>query len=83
MGVTLAPTTANVEVGKTTKLTATVAPADATNQTVTYESSDATIATVSADGTVTGVKVGTVTITAMIDGKAATTTITVTESTEG
>lgn len=38
---------------------------------------------VSTDGTVTGVKVGTATITATIDGKVATTTITVTESTEG
>lgn len=61
-GVTLVPTAAVVKVGKTERLTATVAPANATNKNVIWTSSDATIATV-ADGVVTGVKAGNATIT--------------------
>jgi alpha-L-fucosidase 2 len=67
-----------VEVGKTTKLSATVAPADATNQTVAYKSSDEKIATIAGDGTVTGVAAGSATITATADGKSGTSAITVT-----
>ena len=63
--VTLDKTKANVNVGKTTKLTETVAtPDNKTDKTVIWSSSDKTIATVSADGTVTGVAKGTATITA-------------------
>jgi len=65
-GVTMAPTTADVSVGGTILLTATVAPNTA-NQNVTWETSDANIAKVSG-GTVTGVKVGTATITATAQG---------------
>ena len=50
-----------VAVGATEKITATVKPA---GTTVTYTTSDATIATVDANGVVTGVKAGEVTITA-------------------
>lgn len=53
--------TAEVEVGKTTSLTATVTGTE--NQAVTFASSDDTIATVDANGVITGVKEGTVTIT--------------------
>ena len=79
-GVTLTPSTASVKVGATTKLTATVAPANATNKKVTYKSSDATKATVDASGTVTGVAAGTATITVTTDdgAKTATSAITVT-----
>ncbi len=63
--VTLDKTKANVNVGKTTKLTETVAtPDNKTDKTVIWSSSDKTIATVSADGTVTGVAKGKATITA-------------------
>lgn len=62
-GVTVAPTTATIEVEETTTITATVAPANATNKNVTWSSSDDEIATV-ANGVVTGVAVGTATITA-------------------
>ncbi len=80
-GVTLDKTTASVQVGKTLKLTATVAPANATNKGVTWKSSDETVATVAADGTITAKKVGTATITATtVDGaKAVTCALTVTE----
>lgn len=68
-GVTVDPATASIEVGKTTKLTATVAPDNATNKAVTYKSSDENIATVASDGTVTAVAVGTANITATtVDG---------------
>ena len=73
--LTLDKTTADVEVGKTTKLSASVLPATA-DQTVTWSTSDAEVATVS-KGTVTGVKEGTATITATSGDKTATCTITV------
>lgn len=56
---------------KTAKLTASVYP-DSANQSVNWTSSDKLVATVASDGTVTALKAGTVTITAMADGKSAT-----------
>ncbi len=73
--VTVSPTTAEVEVGKTTTLTA--------NTEVTWTSSDDTVATVDATGKVTGVKAGSVTITAKSkadETKTATCAITVKEA---
>lgn len=61
--ISLNKTSFNVGKGKTVKLEAKVSPSDATNQNVTWTSSDPKIATVLANGTVTGVKTGTVTIT--------------------
>ena len=77
-GVTVAPTTATVKVGKTVALTATVSPALATNTNVSWESDDTDVATVE-DGVVTGVADGTAHITVTTeDGLyTATTTITV------
>lgn len=64
-GVTLAPATTTLKVGKTTTLTVTVIPTEATNKTVTWTSSDAAIATVNATtGEVEGKTAGEVTITA-------------------
>ena len=62
-----------VKPGKTKALSLTVEPAD-TGEEILYSSSDTSIATVSKDGTVTGVKYGTVTITAKgkYSGKTAT-----------
>lgn len=54
----------SLEVGDTAQLTATVLPDDASNKGVTWESSDTSVVTVDADGKVTAVKAGTVTITA-------------------
>ncbi|MCQ2607057.1 MAG: glycosyl hydrolase family 8 [Bacteroidales bacterium] len=77
-GVTL-DATATVYFGKTTTLAAAVSPANATNKSVTWKSSDETVATVDANGVVTGVKVGTATITVTtVDGsKTATCEVTV------
>ena len=63
-GVTLNPTTANVQVNGTTTLTADVQPTNATNKKVTWSTGDATIATVNSNGVVTGVAAGQTTITA-------------------
>lgn len=53
-------------VGDTLQLRATVSPDEATYKDVTWESSDKKVATVTADGFVTALKSGTVTITATI-----------------
>ena len=63
-GITVSPTTATLEVGGTTTLTATVAPSNATNPTVTWGSSDENVATVDQDGMVTAIAPGQATITA-------------------
>ncbi len=69
-GVTLDKAVATVTVGQNVKLVANVAPATAQNKTVAWSTSVPTIATVSADGTVTGVSVGTCIITATtVDGE--------------
>ncbi len=79
IAVTVTPATAEVLVGKTTNLTATVTGGQA--NTVTWTSSDPTVATVdSATGIVTGVKAGTATITATStedNSKTATCSVTV------
>ena len=60
-----------LEVGKTFKMNALVTPTNATDKTVTWTTSDETVATVSKTGLVTGVAVGTATITATAGGKSA------------
>ena len=62
-GVTVGPTSTSVYVGETVTLIASVIPADATNQNVSWSSSDATIASVDKNGVVTGIAIGTATIT--------------------
>lgn len=59
----------NLQVGKTDTLIGTVAPTNATNKAIDWKSSDTSIAQVDAYGKVTGIKVGTATITATtLDG---------------
>ncbi|MGN0717468.1 Ig-like domain-containing protein [Treponema berlinense] len=74
---------AELKVGETLKLTATVAPTDATNKTVDWSSDNLSVATVGTDGTVTAVAVGDANITVKTKdgGKTATCAITVTEKT--
>ncbi|WP_337415718.1 stalk domain-containing protein [Anaerotignum faecicola] len=63
-GVSVTPAQATIRVGNTTTIKAIVTPDDATEKAVTWTSSDDTVATVDSNGVVTGVKVGTATITA-------------------
>jgi glucosylceramidase len=78
-GVSLSPTSANVSVGSTQQLTATVAPANATNKNVSWASSNPSVATVNATGLVTAVASGsaTITVTTQDGGFTATTAVTV------
>ena len=78
--VSLSPSPASVAAGSTTNLTATVSPSNATNKNVTWSSSNPAAATVSSTGVVTGIAVGTSTITVTTaDGnKTATCLVTVT-----
>ena len=76
-GVTLDKTTASVDVGATTKLTAVVSPEGATDKTVSWESDTLAVATVD-KGVVTGVSVGTAKITVTTNDGDFTDTCTVT-----
>ncbi len=62
--VTLDKTTATIEVDEALQLKATVLPMEAANKNVVWTSSNTSVATVSAEGLVTGLTVGTTTITA-------------------
>jgi len=78
--VAVSPPSAGVLVGATVQLTAT--PLDANGnplggRTITWTSSAPGVATVSASGLVTGVAVGSATITATSEGKSGTSAITV------
>ena len=79
-GVDVSPSTASIEVGETTTLTATVSPSDASNKTVTWSTSNSAVATVS-DGVVTGVSAGSATITATTQDGGYTDTCAVTVTT--
>lgn len=78
-GVTVNQSTAQLEVGQSLQLNASVTPSNATNKQVIWSVSNSSIASVSQDGTVTGVAPGTATVTATtVDGnQTAASTITV------
>lgn len=77
--VFLSDATMKVDAKNTRKLSATyiLSDADKDVKTVTWTSSDPTIATVDQNGVITGVKAGSVTITATVGGGSATCTVTV------
>lgn len=62
-GVSLSPTSATVAVGKTKQLSATFTPSAVSDTGLTWSSAETTIAMVDSSGIVTGVAVGTTTIT--------------------
>lgn len=70
-GITLNLTSATVFVGQTLQLQATITPSFATNQTVTWVSSNPEVAIVDENGLVTGLSVGTATITAVSNDNPA------------
>ena len=62
-GVTIEPSEAELNVGSSTKLTATVLPENASNKNVIYSVDDESILSVDQDGNVTGLSLGTATVT--------------------
>ncbi|OHX64344.1 glycosyl hydrolase family 8 [Flammeovirga pacifica] len=62
-GITLSPTSLNLEIGETSTLTANILPANADDKGVNYSSSNTNIATVSSEGVVLALNEGSVTIT--------------------
>lgn len=79
--VTVQPSTATIASGSMTTLSATVTDQNGsvlTDRVVTWSSSDPSVATVSSSGVVTGLLVGTATITASSGGKSGSATVTVT-----
>ena len=78
-GVSINPTSANLQIGGSTDLTYTILPANATDKSVSWSSSNTAVATVN-DGHVSAVAAGTATITVTTtDGnKTATCSVTVT-----
>ncbi len=82
-GVSLSPSTLNLDVGTSSTLTATVEPDEASNKNVTWSSEPNGIVTIvpSTDtktATITATGTGTTTIKATVDGKSAECTVTVT-----
>ena len=75
-GVTLNKSNTTIYTGRTETLTATIQPADATNKAVTWTSSNTSVATIN-NGVVTGVSVGTATITVKTTDGGFTATCTV------
>ena len=69
-GITLSQESAQLTIGGTVTLTATVMPDNATDKTVTWSTSNSAVATV-AGGLVTGVAAGSATITAKAGDKTA------------
>lgn len=63
-GISFLPNTVEVKVEKDTVLTPTIEPSNASNKNLKWTSSNPDVATVDSSGKVTGVKAGTVTITA-------------------
>ena len=85
-GVSILTSESSINVGNTLQLEATVSPSNATNQNVTWSSSNPAVATIGeTTGLVTGVAVGSATITATsVDGgKTATATVNVVETLSG
>ena len=75
--VSLSQPTAEMIIGETAQLNATVLPSNATEKTVLWTSSKQSVATVSSSGLVTAIAEGTSSVTASAGGKSATCLVTV------
>ena len=75
--VTISQATAELFIGETVQLSATVLPSNASDKTVIWASSKQSVATVSSTGLVAAIAEGTAIITASAGGKSGTCTITV------
>lgn len=76
-GITLNQASAEMFVGETVQLTASIQPSNATDKAVTWASSKQSVATISDNGLITAVSEGQSTITASAGGKSATCQVTV------
>ena len=74
---------AMIYVGNTTLITTAILPFNATNTNIVYTSSDESIATVNANGLVTGIAAGTVTITGTVEGTDVTDSVEITVKAAG
>ena len=80
--VTVSPSSPSIEKGETQQFTASAYDSDneiISGKTFDWSSSNPSAATISASGLATGVGAGSTTITASVDGKSGTATLTVTE----
>ena len=75
--VTLSQSSAEIEIGQTLQLNATVSPSTATRKDISWSSSKSSVASVSSSGLVSAVSEGTTTITATADGKKGECTVSV------
>lgn len=77
--ISISPSSPTVKANGTVRLSATVKPDNATDRTVSWSSGDKLTATVTSDGTVTGIKQGSTSITATAnDGSKVSSTVTLT-----
>lgn len=77
--ISISPSSPTVKENGTLRLSATVKPDNATDKTISWSSGDKLTATVTSDGTVTGIKQGTTSITATAnDGSKVSSTVTLT-----
>ena len=67
-----------MKVGKSVRLRASIAPANASGKTITWKSSNPKVAVVNVSGTVTAKRAGKTVITALSEGKSASCTVKVT-----
>src|SRR5256885_10674864 len=84
--VSVSPATGSIQQGQTVQLTATLKDANGntlSGRVVTWSSSNTSVATVSGSGLVSGVTIGSATISAMSEGKTGTASITVTAPSRG
>lgn len=75
--VTLGQSTAEMIIGETVQLTATITPSNATDKTIQWTSSKQSVATITNSGLVSAIAEGQSTITASAGGKSATCLVTV------
>lgn len=80
--IALSPVSASVTIGKTVQISATLKDEGGNTlaeRPITWASANSAVATVSSSGLVSAVAVGTTTVSATVEGKSASTTITVTQ----
>lgn len=73
--ITIGQATAEMIIGETVQLTATITPSNATEKSISWASSKQSVATITSSGLVTAIAEGMSTVTASAGGKSATCTI--------